>query len=109
MFSQSQLSVMIELPHVENNNLFEKIFIYVAPPGLKEYVYSSSHYSNYFAANGWKKVNISCAPEHVHALPNAMRGKRLQYGLKHHVIATIHGCQGDTLHRLIIQISASNS
>ena len=56
-----------------------------------------------------KKVNIGYAPEHVHALPNAMRGKRLQYGLKHHVTATIHGCQGNTLHCLVTQISSSNS
>ena len=109
MFSQSQLSIMIKLPHVKNNNLFDKISIYFAPSGLKEYVYSSSHNSKYFVTNGWKKVNIGCAPEHMHALPNTMCGKRLQYGLKHHVTATIHGCQGNTLPRLVTQISSSNS
>ena len=96
MFSQSQLSIMIKLANIENNNLVYKISIYVAPPGLKEYVYTSSHNSNYFATNGWKESNIGCAPEHVHALPSVMCGKRLQYGLKHHVTATIHGYQGDT-------------
>ena len=45
---------------------------------------------------------IGCAHEHVHALPNTMRGKRLQYGLSHHVTTTIHGCQGDNLHKLRI-------
>ena len=56
-----------------------------------------------------KKVNIDCSPENEHALPNAMRGKRLQYRLKHHVAATIYGCQGNTLHHLLTQISSSNS
>ena len=96
--SQYQLLVMKKLPNVENDNLYDKIPIYVAPPGLKEYTYLFSHNSNYFTINGWKKVNIDCALEHVHAVPNAMLGKRLQYGLKNHVIARIHGCQGDTLH-----------
>ena len=109
MFSQSQLSVMIELPNVENKNLFDKISICVVPTRLEEYVYSSSYNSNYFRTNDWNKVNIGCAPEHVHALSNAMRGKRLQYDLQHHVNATIHGCQGDNLHRLVTHISSSNS
>ena len=38
-----------------------------------------------------------------------MRGKRLQYGLKHRVTSTIYGCQGDTLHCLATQISSQNS
>ena len=45
----------------------------------------------------------------MHALLNATRGKRLQYGLKHCVTTTIHRCQGDTLHHLVTQISSSNS
>ena len=109
LFSSSQLSVMIGLPNVENNNLFDNICIHVAPPGLKEYVKSSSHDLNYFITNGWKKVNIGCVPEHVYALSNIMRDKRLQYGLKHHVSATIQGYQGDTLYRLVTEISSSNS
>ena len=103
-FSQSQLGVLIQLPEIEDNGSFEKVSIYVAPPGIKEYVYSPDHDAHYFESNGWTKETIGCVPERIHALANSMRGKRRQYGLKHRVTATIHGCQGDTLHKLVTQI-----
>ena len=45
LFSQSQIGVMINLPNRNNmnQNTFEKIVLYVAPTGMKNYVYSSDH------------------------------------------------------------------
>ena len=34
-----------------------------------------------------------------------MRGKRKQYGLKHHLTSTVHGSMGDTLHKIVTEIS----
>ena len=32
-----------------------------------------------------------------------MRGKRKQYGLKHHVTSTVHASMGDTLHKIVTE------
>ena len=37
-----------------------------------------------------------------------MNAQRKQYGLKHHVTSTVHECQGDTLHRVAIEVSFCN-
>ena len=108
-FSQSQLAVMMELPEVQDNGSFEKISLYIAPPGVKEYVYSSEHTCSFLESKGWKRESIGCVPERIYSLPNAMKGKRRQYGLKHRVTATIHACQGDTLHKLVTQISSRSA
>jgi hypothetical protein len=111
LFSQSQIGVMINLPNRNNmnQNTFEKIILYVAPTGMKNYVYSSDHNEDFLESKGFKKVSIGCIPDRIHALPNAMKGKRRQYGIKHYVTATIHGCQGDTLHKLVTQVCSQNA
>ena len=95
---------MIEFPQIEDDGTFNNIILYAAPPGIKEYVYSNEHTPKFHESKGWNKVTISCIPDRIHTLTNAMRGKGRQYGLKHRVTATIHGCQGDTIHKLATQI-----
>ena len=77
---------------------YQKIELFVAPSCLKEYVYCPEHDEKYLESKGCKKVFIGCIPDEIHALQNALKGERRQCGIKHHVTATIHGCQGDTLH-----------
>ena len=110
-FAQSQLCVLMNVPDVRNFVQFsyQKIELFVTPSGLKEYVYCPEHDENYLLSKGFKKVFIGCIPDRIHALQCAMKGKRRQYGIKHHVTATIHGCQGDTLHKLVTQVCSRNA
>ena len=38
-----------------------------------------------------------------------MKGKRKQYGLKHHLTSTVHGSMGDNLHKIVMEISLDNN
>ena len=51
---------------------------------------------------------ICTAPERTIVLKNSIQGKRKQYGLRHRVINTIHGAQGETLPEMATEISAAN-
>ena len=46
---------------------------------------------------GFTEVEIGVVPERTQLLDNNVQAKRKQYGLKHHVTATIHAVMGDTL------------
>ena len=49
------------------------------------------------------------APDRTHSLSNNMKGKRKQYGLKHHVTSTVHACMGDTVHKIVTEISMESN
>ena len=108
-FSQSQIGVMLEMPDFQSNESFPWIYLYVAPSFVKDYVYNTIHDSVFFESHGWKKERIGCVPERIHSIRNLMKGKRFQYGLRHRVTSTIHGCQGDTLHKLATQVCSENN
>ena len=50
-----------------------------------------------------KSVGVS--PERSHTAKMNMRGQRRQYGLKHHVTSTVHASMGDTLHKIVTEVS----
>ena len=56
---------------------------------------------------GKKMVGIS--PDRSHTVQHNMRGKRKQYGLKHHVTSTVHASMGDTLHKIVTEISTEGN
>ena len=54
-----------------------------------------------------KKVGIS--PIRSHITSSNMRGQRKQYGLKHHVTSTSHASMGDTLNKIVTEISTDGN
>ena len=108
VYSQSQLCVLINIPSVQDVKNFRRIVVFIAPLGLKAYVYDSNHDDEYFISNNWTVGHISIGPEQEYSLPNNHKGQRHQYPLKHHTSSTVHGFQGDTIHKFATEISQEN-
>ena len=104
-FTQSQMALLYELPSRATLDQWEKIKILVAPPGLKEIVYNSRATKEYYIGVGFSEVNVGIAPERTHSVTFDMFGRRKQYGLRHHVVMTVHSAMGDTLNKMITRIS----
>ena len=107
-FSQSQLGLMIKLPNAQDTAQFKKIQLFVAPPGLKTFIFEGMVDQEYYLTRGWKLNYVSTSKEYDIAIPGSLKGRRTQYGLKHHVTSTVHSCQGDTLHKIATEVSHLN-
>ena len=108
VFSQSQLGLLIKLPDPEDVREFRKIEIMVAPPGLKTFIFNNITDEEYYTSRGWKKQTIGVAREYDIPTSGSLKGRRKQYGIKHHVTSTVHSCQGDTLHKVATEVSHIN-
>ena len=96
-FSQSQLGLLLELPSQCVIDNFRPINILVSPPGNNFLEYNPNMTMNDYIQDGWVLTSIGVSPERSHMTPMQMRGKRKQYGLKHHYTSTVHACMGETL------------
>ncbi len=104
-FTQAQLALLLELPSVSDVENFRKIKILVAPPGIKVVEYDPNIHRSEYIRDGWVEQYVGTSPERPQSLPRHMRGLRRQYGLKHHVTSTVHACMGDTLNKVVTQVS----
>ena len=77
----------------------------VAPPGIKVIEFDSNKAKGEYITEGWVEKLVGTSPERTNNVLNNMRGKRKQYGLKHHLSSTVHGSMGDTLHKIVTEIS----
>ena len=108
-FSQSQLAILFDLPSVEDVNLYKKIKVFCAPPGIKDFAIDiDSMTRESLIQHGFKEVSIGIAPERTLGLKNNIQAKRKQYGLRHRVTNTIHGAQGETLPQMATEINISD-
>ncbi|HIB92148.1 TPA: GIY-YIG nuclease family protein, partial [Candidatus Poribacteria bacterium] len=48
-------------------------------------------------------------PDRTHTVQMHMRGQRKQYGLKHHLTSTVHASMGDTLHKIVTEVSSEGN
>ena len=108
-FTHSQLGLLLDLPTCVEINNFHKISIMVAPPGIKMFEFDSNKPREEYEDEGWVKKLVGTSPIRPHSTPNNMRGKRKQYGLKHHVTSTVHASMGDTLNKIVTEISSENN
>lgn len=108
-FTQSQMALLYELPSTEAIEKWEKIKVLVAPPGMKEIEYEPHYSKEDYVAIGFEEVKIGISPEHSHSVTNDMFAKRKQYGLRHHVVMTVHAAMGDTLKTMITRISTTDN
>ena len=104
-FTQSQLCMLIQLPSQDVIDSFMKIRLMVAPTGVKFIEYDDQKRMSEYIEEGWVEHLVGIAPERSHCVGNNMRGQRRQYGLKHHVTSTVHACMGDTLKKIVTEIS----
>jgi len=77
----------------------------VAPPGLKVVEFDENKTRSQYEDEGWVKKHIGEVPTTKYSISSGMRAMRHQYGLKHHVTSTVHACMGDTLHKVVTEIS----
>ena len=107
-FNQSQIGLLLDLPIQDDIDNFRKIQIMVAPAGSKVITYDPNKDINEYIREGWKIEYVGTSPVRPHAVKMNMRGQRKQYGLKHHVTSTVHACMGDTLDKIVTEISSDS-
>ena len=108
-FSQSQLGLLLQLPSQASVDNFRKIPIMVAPPGIKVVEFDETKVKDQYIADGWIEKQVGMCPEFTHTVKMHMRGQRKQYGLSHHLTSTVHACMGDTLHKIVTEISSEEN
>ena len=100
------MGVLLDLPSQHDIQTFQKIPIMVAPAGTKVLEYDNNKDINEYIEEGWRKEYVGTSPEISCAVKLHMKGQRKQYGLKHHVTSTVHACMGDTLNKIVTEISS---
>lgn len=95
----------VHLPSEEDVQNWRKISVLAAPPGVKDIEFDTSRSIDDYIADGWKVTKVGTAPERTRAVGNHMQAQRRQYGLKHHVTATIHASMGDTLTKVALELN----
>ena len=107
--TQSQLGLLLDLPSQMDIANFRKIPIMVAPPGVKVVEFDGNKSRQDYTKDGWVMKSVGIAPERSHTAQMNMRGQRRQYGLKHHVTSTVHASMGDTLHKIVTEVSTEGN
>jgi predicted GIY-YIG superfamily endonuclease len=102
-FSQSQLSVLAEMPSFADVRNFEPVTLYVAPEGMKA-IPSKLTTEQDFLRESFTRQLIGTAPERPKDLGSGILGKRRQYGLHHRFAATIHAAMGQDLPNVVTKI-----
>ena len=104
-FTQSQLGLLLDVPDQDCLDHFRQISIMVAPPGEKVVEFDARKGKDEYTVAGWVEHFVGMCPERSHCVQMNMRGQRKQYGLKHHVTSTVHASMGDTLPKIVTEIS----
>jgi hypothetical protein len=107
--NHSQQILLYDLPSQDDLDNLRKIKVLVVPPGTKEIVFNPIESKECYLDQGFKEIKIGCATERTKWMCNNFQARRRQYGLKHHVTATIHASMGDTISVIATEISSKNS
>ena len=103
-FSNSQLAVLFELPSPQVIASRSPIKLLVAPPGSR-FIPDETVTEQQLIAMGWTERSVACPrTSTVHNAAGSVRGRRHQYGLRHHVGSTIHGIMGQTLASMVTRV-----
>lgn len=105
-FCHTQLGVIMDLPSQETLDRFDPIEIYVAPTGTRYLDFPITDKDD-LMSRGWTAAKIGPAPSYEKSISGTgMKGRRTQYGIKHHIVSTIHAAIGLTIGKLATQISS---
>ena len=104
-YSNSQLAMLFEMPTQEQLDKKKPIKMLLAPPGSR-YIPSDKETERDLIALGWTPVYVHpCCDKNVTTVSKGIRATRIQYTLRHHIGSTLHSIMGQTLSKLITQIS----
>jgi predicted GIY-YIG superfamily endonuclease len=98
--------VIVDLPDKERLSNFDPIEIFVAPTGLKylDFVVTTK---DDLVRRGWVRTMLDAAPSYERSVQGyGLKAKRRQYGIKHHIVSTIHSAIGLTIGKLATELSS---
>jgi predicted GIY-YIG superfamily endonuclease len=108
-FSQSQLAMLGSMPSAVDVAGYQPVHLYLAPSGCKavpENIIDPSQ----LLQHGWKDVMVGeVVRPTVHTLSHGIRGRRIQYGFKHRIAATVHATLGCDFRKLATSVSTTHS
>jgi predicted GIY-YIG superfamily endonuclease len=108
-FSQSQIAILREMPTADDVSTFQPVAMLLAPSGCKAMPDGIIEVDE-LLDHGWKPVMVgSVAVARVHTFSHGIRGRRLQYGFRHRIAATIHAVMGSDFNKLITSVSTMDS
>ena len=104
VFSNSQIAILFDLPDEATIAKKAPIPMVVAPPGCR-HIPDDTVTKDELLNTGWKQISIGTPRATiVHNASGSVRGRRFQYGLRHHIGSTIHGIMGQTLDSLLTRV-----
>ena len=102
-FAQSQLAVLADVPTKAQVREVEPVRVYLAPEGTKSIPTTLSSEKD-FLRNGYRIEQVGQAPCRTQYIGLGFQAKRLQYGLRHRIAATIHAGMGQDLQAVITKV-----
>ena len=89
------------MPSSETVSSKSPVALLVAPPG-SQYIPDKTVSEEVLWRLSWEQRLVGCPRTcSVHNAAGSVRGRRQQYGLRHHVGSTIHGIMGQTLASMV--------
>jgi hypothetical protein len=106
-FSTSQLAILFDLPEPDHVQQKKPIKLLIAPPGCR-LIPGETATKSTLMEQGWMERFIAMPKgrSDTHNVQGSMRAVRLQYGLRHHIGATIHAVMGQTLSSILTRVEA---
>jgi hypothetical protein len=103
--SNSQLAMLFQMPTQEQLDKKQPIQLLLAPPGSR-YIPSDKDSCDDLKALGWTNIFVHpCCEKNVTTISKGMRATRVQYKLWHHIGSTLHSIMGQTLSKLVTEVS----
>jgi predicted GIY-YIG superfamily endonuclease len=105
-YAQSQLAVLADVPTLCQARSFEPVRVFVAPEGTKAIPENLVTERDFISA-GFRIETVGKAPSRTQYIGLGFQGKRVQYGLRHRIAATIHAGMGQDLPTVITKVDGA--
>mgnify|MGYP003340757998 CR=1 FL=1 len=109
VFSHTQLTILLDLPSIDDIKSFKDVNLYIAPNGLNDFKYDHTKTKEDYIREGWKKAKVGAPSIKTYAMNHNTKAQRKQYGLKHFVTSTLHVLQGLTIDKIATEINMHSS
>jgi len=109
-YSQSQISVLAEMPSRQQVDAHGDVALYIAPVGCKIIPEDVDIVScpSQLADHGWKLCQVGLAPERIVSLWRGIKAKRDQYCFKQRIASTVHAVMGNDVLQLVTKVSLTD-
>ena len=104
-YSNSQLAMLFTMPTQEQLDKSLPIRLLLTPPGLR-YLPSDQDSLQDLLDMGWFLGLVHpCCEKNVTTISKGIRATRVQYKLRHHIGSTLYSIMGQTLSKLITEVT----